>query len=450
MRRAFRDEVTATIAWIVDGDRPLSNVFTTNATFRTAYSELFYRRSLVVEGRASSVGDLGAWPAEGRLAPREESVLGEHAGVLTTPHVLLFGDTPRARMRNAYADMWCEVPRSVGATAEQVLGLGVTDLRDGAGWQQLAAMPVCGDCHARLDYGMQFFAGFPSSFVGVVFDPSRVPAGEGPLFGRDVHDLRGRAPLTPLGFAHLAVQQDEWTRCMARDVTEHVFGGTAGPAEQRAVEDALRARGTLRAMMRAALVAYARRASSAAHAEGRDARDGGGHARQELARELDLRCRGCHAHGERSFLASGALTPDSLRAMLVAVAFGSMPKGGDLDPDERRRLVRGLAEALYADPRTRAEALAYFDGAASTMPVHRGSALLRRVADRAGARDPAVMGWTFSDEARHDTTAYTPSFAVSLSYAALRMCKAAGHAGADLDECMERAAGGDVAVRSGP
>jgi hypothetical protein len=455
MRRAFRDEVTRTIGWIVSADQPLAGVFTTNATVRTSYSELFYRRWRVVSGAASSVGDLSAWPAEGKLAPRDETVPGEHAGILTTPHLLLYGDTPRARMRNLYFDMWCAAPGSVNVTADQVLGLGVTDLRDGAGWQKLAAMPVCTECHARLDYGMQFFAGFPSSFVGVVFDPARVANGDGLLYGRDIRDPRGHAPSTPLGFARLAVAQDEWGRCMARDVADHVFGGGAGPEELQGVLQALRTKGTLRAMMREALLAYARRGAAAkgpVEAEGEvspalpDGRIAPG---PELASLLARECNGCHGSGPHDFLAGPTIARDDARAMLVAVAFKSMPKSRVMAPVARRRMVRALVATLLPDPRVRSLALAYFEDAAFTLPVHRGSALLRAIADRTGSREDEVASWALSDEGRHDTTGFTSSFAISFARAALVLCKAAGHTGAELDDCMMDAAGGDRAVKAG-
>ena len=112
-------------------------------------------------------------------------------------------------------------------------------------------------------------------------------------------------------------------------------------------------------------------------------------------------------------------------------------------------MVRGLVRALWNDAATRSEALSYFEEGTTTLPVHRGSALTRLVEGRAGARDEEAAGWTFSDENRQDTTMDTPSFAITFAYVALRMCKAAGHGGAALDECLQRVAGGDVAVKGG-
>src|SRR5262249_27858465 len=130
IRRALRDELIDTVAWVVDHDQPLSRLFTTNETVRSAPSELFYQRWQVASGKRIGV-DIRGWKSAGRPVPRDEETPGQHAGLLTTPHLLLYGDTPRARLRNAFNDLWCVAPSSVNVTAEQVLGLGATDLRDG-------------------------------------------------------------------------------------------------------------------------------------------------------------------------------------------------------------------------------------------------------------------------------------------------------------------------------
>src|SRR5205814_291138 len=105
---------------------------------------------------------------------------------------------------------WCSELLAKNATAEQVLSLGVTNLRQGDGWKKLAHMPLCTDCHARLDYGWQFFTGTPDiTFGQLSYVPSLHPE-SGPLYVRDADDSRGEGPLTPLGFAKLATQQPEF------------------------------------------------------------------------------------------------------------------------------------------------------------------------------------------------------------------------------------------------
>ncbi len=208
-------------------------------------------------------------------------------------------------------------------------------------------------------------------------------------------------------------------------------------------------------MMREALLAYARRGAAATgpvEAEGEVSPalpDGGIEPGPELASLLAGECAGCHSSGLHGFLAQPTIAQDEARAMLVAVAFKSMPRSGVMAPIARRRMVRDLAATLLPDPRARSLALTYFEGAAFTLPVHRGSALLRAIAERTGSREDEVASWALSDEGRHDTTGFTPSFAISFARAALVLCKAAGHTGAELDDCMMDAAGGDRAVKAG-
>ena len=56
-----------------------------------------------------------------------------------------------------------------------------------------------------------------------------------------------------------------------------------------------------------------------------------------------------------------------------------------------------------------------------------------------GARDEEAAAWTFSDENRHDTVQYSPSFVLGYALAALRTCRAKGLEGAALDACVNGA-----------
>ncbi len=446
LRRGLRIEAARTVAHVVERDAPLAEIFTTNETFRTAYSELFYQRWRIVRGEIATLPDLSAWPQEGKLAPRAESQPGQHAGILTTPHILLFGDTPRARMRNAYDLLWCEPPASQRVATAQVLALGVTDLRDGAGWKQLAAMPVCTSCHARLDYGMQFFAGYPSSFVGVVFQGHA--SGRGPLYAKDIGDARGEAELTPRAFAELATKQPEYARCMARDVADHVFGDGASPEDMRAIELAFAKRPTLKAALLEALLRYARRATRATHAtsvawpvasEGEVDAAGRIVPSGPLRALLEKHCGGCHRDGDRAFLRDPSFDRSRVLDMLEAVAFRAMPKDG-MRAVDRDRMVRALVAALWKDEPSRREAARYFAGGMRGLPVERESAMLHLVEKRAGARDEEVASWSLLESDRHDAARLSTPVALSLALAALRECKAAGRTGAELDSCVVYAA----------
>ena len=53
--------------------------------------------------------------------------------------------------------LWCVEADSVGATPETLLSIVGTDFQvRSEGWKDLAARPICTNCHARLDYGFQF------------------------------------------------------------------------------------------------------------------------------------------------------------------------------------------------------------------------------------------------------------------------------------------------------
>jgi hypothetical protein len=447
LKRGLLEEVIQTVAYVVSHDLPLDRLFTMNETVRTGYSELFYQRWQVVAGLRTGVSDVRRWAHEGELWPREETVAGQHAGLLTTPHMLLFGDTPRARMRNYFGDLWCVTPGSVNVSTEQVLGLGVTDLRDGDGWKKLAVMPVCTDCHARLDHGMQFFSAYPSSFVGVIHGGSTFGK-PGPallhtresLYGRDANDLRGEGPQTPRGFADLAVKQREFARCMVRDVADHVWSGDATPDDRRALLAAFDRDGTLRSVMREALLRFARQAPEAPPAP-----------QATLRAELDAHCDGCHASGPHAFPRDAAPPRDLLQKMLRQVAFGDMPRApAEMDAAARRAMVRELVAALWDDEGSRREAARYFDGGLRGMRVHRASAILGMVEQRAGGHDEEAASWTFSDADRHDAVELRPSFAATFALAALRACKASGAGGRALEACVTRALDVDAAVKTPP
>ena len=443
VRRALREELVQTVAYLVERDLPLERLFTMNETVRTGYSELFYQRWQVIQGKRSAVGDFRAFASAGALTPREETDPGQHAGLLTAPHLLLYGDTPRARMRNYFNDMWCVTPASVDVTTEQVLGLGATDLRDGDGWKKLAVMPVCTECHARLDHGMQFFRGYPSTYVGVVYDAHAAgdgPAGaRGSLYGQGANDLRGEAPLSPRGFAGLAVKQREFSRCMVRDVTDHVFNGKISAEDRTALLAVFEQQGTLRAVMREALLRFARHGTEVGVPAAPET---------SLPAQVEAHCHGCHAAGRTRLPADGAFSRKILQKMLRQVAFGDMPRPPvDMDPEARRSMVQAMIAALWHDDASREAAHRYFDGAARGLPAHRGSAVLGLVESRAGGHDEEASEWTFSDADRHDAVEMRPSFVITFALAALRTCQAAGHRGQALDRCVSRALDVEAAAK---
>jgi len=285
---------------------------------------------------------------------------------------------------------------------------------------------------------MQFFSGFPSSFAGLMYEGRRPEAGvHGSLYGFGAGDLRAEGPLSPRGFADMAVKQPEFGRCMVRDVTDHVWNGDATPDDRRALLQVFEREGTLRALMREALLRFARHAPEAPAA-----------AAPSLRARVEAHCQTCHQGGPKAFPREGAWSRELLQKMLRLVAFGDMPKPPEEIGDaERRALVRALVAALWDDEASQREAARYFEGGMRGMRAHRGSAILGLVERRAPGHDAEAASWTFSDADRHDAVEARPSFMATFALIALRTCKAAGHTGRALDACVARALDVEAALK---
>jgi mono/diheme cytochrome c family protein len=448
---SMRDEVVETIAWIVDHDQPISRVFTQNETIRDARVEFLYQRWLVNSGRTAAVPDLKSWRKPAEPVPRVELVPGQHAGVLTTPQLVYQADAVRPRMRDTSSHLWCIVPKSSKASTETVLSLGATDLRDGEGWKKLAAMPICTNCHARLDYGMQFFAGYPNRYHSDTYLPPPPPTGPGRLYLEDIDDDRGEAPQTPIGFAELATRQPEFVTCVTKRLVSHVFGDAATPADRRELRDQLEREPSLRAVMRAALLRYAAAAeatappllaASLAPASADPPASAELVAASPTLREvLDDRCIVCHTGGEYDL--AGAKLPRALmERMLTQVGFRAMPRTfAGLGDAERKTIVTEVAAALFTDPARRQEAIAFFlaEGAAPEVrPSPQVDAILERRTGTTAALPnempyPAPAYWA-------PVPRLTPAFATTVAFQTLAGCKqAAAHREADLDRCLDAA-----------
>jgi hypothetical protein len=170
-----------------------------------------------------------------------------------------------------------------------------------------------------------------------------------------------------------------------------------------------------------------------------------------LDQDLGAHCGGCHGSGPRAFPRDGALPRELLQKMLRQVAFGDMPRApAEMDAAARRVMVREIIAALWDDEGSRREAARYFDGGMRGMRVHRGTAILGLVEQRAGGHDEEATSWTFSDADRHDAAELGPSFAATFALAALRACKAAGVRGGALEACVTRALDVEAAVKAAP
>jgi hypothetical protein len=444
-------EVQDTTAYIVDGDRPIEQLFTMNETMRSADAEFLYRRARVAAGEDTAVLFANDLPAsKTKLAPRHEQIPGQHAGILTAPVLTYSSDALRGVMRNYYDYLWCSGASSSLVTTEGVLGLGTVDLRVGDGWKQLASMNICTDCHARLDYGMQFFWGYPSSTQGIDFRPSMAIKGSGPLYGNNINEPRGSAELTPNGFAKLATSQPEFGDCMTRKVVDHVFNGANTAKDFAAVRDAFDETHKIKAMLKVAMQRYAKQAlakpaattePAAAEAATTVAAAGGKVPLSPALQKMIKRdCKECHDADDQFVLTVPELDHRTVQLMIDKVGFGSMPKTTEgLDDGDRRAFVAELAAHLYPPGTARESATAFFSDGMRAKPVHKFVSAMQSVTARANGDSKSFRPSSIETSVPQSLMSYTPGIAISAAVTALRACKAAGFKDAELQACADRA-----------
>lgn len=438
---AAMNELRATTAHIVRTNAPLAQLFSMNETWHESIIERFYLRGLV-EGRRIAdpeklFRDAGAWPPEGKLAPRPTSEDGQHAGVLTMPHFTHHTFDPRQRMRILYEALWCAGESAPGALPEDMLALHTSDLSTvNEGWQELAARPVCTHCHARLDYGMQFFHGFRAPIqVALHYVVDGSSARRGPLYGYGIRDLRGSAMLTPLGFAELATRQPEFARCVAADVAELVFGPRTAPETiERLAASVAPTELRFRDLMRLALLelltcdgcevprglpARAHGAAARAHGEAAPA----------LAVLLERHCTACHHDGEKIPSFEGRIDR-ALRARIAdQVLFGRMPPTGPLPTALRRDFIA----AAGVSPGGRASELLqmYADPPGALPLLVAREAVLQLAGEHARVEDLNSLENAVSGR----DNLFTPNFAALTAVEAFQSC--AKQAGTDRDNCVQ-------------
>jgi hypothetical protein len=352
----------------------------------------------------------------------------------------------RQRMSIIYDPLWCAEPDSVGATPQSLISITNSNLQlDNAGWHELAARPLCTNCHARLDYGVQFFLGYPNGNLQAFFVPAAQQKGRGPLYVRDIDDLRGEAELNPRGFAELAVAQPEFRACMARDFAAYALGNRMTREQLAAVEAETRPNATsARALMQRALLEVvsswsgrpqgASAAPPLAPAEpGRDVAIA-----PALTRRLDAHCLDCHgADSGRLDLSRPALPRATVIAMLADVAFGRMPKDAALPPAERRSFVEAFISVMWSGADADV-ARSYFADGMVAFPAYRPEVVL----DLVHAGGAAASRWRMLEAfVRSDLQQVTPGLIAISSVAAIEGCRASqqGKPQAEIDRCIATA-----------
>jgi hypothetical protein len=492
--RSFMDEIKRTTAYVVEHDLPMASLFTGNATFRDRNVELYYRRqkigALELPRVKHELANLDAWPDGGKWAPRAEVRPGQHAGVLTAPQILHWLPDRRQRQRGYYEVMWCNLRNSFGATTHKVLEINAAgnNFFVHESWKQLAHTELCMNCHARLDYGSQFFLGYPDSRASTHYNPALVATGTGPLYGTDLRDLRGEAPLTPLGFANLATEQPDFNSCMANHFVSYVLGDHATNADIDAIEAAVEHTHTFKAAMKVALERYAERWRDEARPPAvpapplappppttiatpppptptiapvtvlrSTAPAAGVPVSAALRGKLDQHCVECHDdvaytdNADSNDLPFTFTTPELPRALLVSmtdhVAFGMMPKDQVLDPAAREAFVTQLIDTLWTDPAARTEAASYYLGRARGLPAHQLDNALSTIDHLAHASSGIAWG-ALERGIWSDQSTITPGFLAITGLEAVRACTRATDAPSKpLEACLTEAASLDALSR---
>ncbi|HEX8107663.1 MAG TPA: hypothetical protein VF516_08030 [Kofleriaceae bacterium] len=304
-------------------------------------------------------------------------------------------------------------------------------------------MPVCDGCHARLDYGAQFFEGITAGFH---YNSQFLPRAGSTMnmYIHDQFDLRGRGEQTPAGFAELAVSQPEFGACMSKRVAAHVFGRQATEGEVASLLEVFKTRPTYRALLTSALVSYAERRLWSADERGEIGHADPAAPQLGLGALVEQYCSDCHDTGgvaEKPWSSSRALADHGAMVQaLDSIGDRRMPPASNpLDPTVRERFVALLAERLWPDAEARNAALDNYSGRLNDVEVHRRGSTMKIIAALAGVNlDDAIakVGPLYAGSGRN-TQEYTPDFALNTVIDGIAACKLAG--AKDLADCVERA-----------
>ena len=449
---SIRRELSRSVAYVAEHDLPATTVFTSNETFRDRNAEQVRRAGIIEQRRdlhpEALLRELAAWPADGAWAPREEQAHGHQAGILTSPQITFNMPDRRQRMAVIYDVVWCVEADSVGATPETLLAIQGGDLElKSAGWQELAARPICTNCHARLDYGMQFFYGYPHGSFQPFFIPELQQRGRGRLYARNIDDPRGDGELNPHGFAELALAQPEYKHCMARDFAEYALGNLVSPGQISEVEAQIRPATTLRDLMRASLLALVRawpdrtRLPAPQTPPAAPPAPDGVAVTPALNKLLDDHCLDCHTadpkHPEVPDLQTPRLSRSMVARMLQETAFGRMPKDHPLDAAVRERFVDAFVAATWTGASS-AAARAFYLGRMTGVANLRPEVIFSLIHQRTGAQHAPV--WRMMENGvRSDHQQLTPGLIGIAGLAAIEQCRDAYAARADIDRCISDA-----------
>tara|TARA_R110002096_G_scaffold143328_3_gene299181 strand:+ start:40191 stop:42257 length:2067 start_codon:yes stop_codon:yes gene_type:complete len=395
MQKALSSELRDTTAHIVNSQRPLKELFTTEYSMRGRDAEALYQRRAIsatqgidIKARLKSIS---RWPEEPFWGRREPLFPGQHAGVLTGLQLMTWAPDRRQRQRLFMEVMWCSGRDSFGATTEKIFEISNSPnlAFTSDSWELLANTEVCTNCHARLDYGFQFFKGYPDARAGTHFMESEARSGNGPLYGDNINDLRGETLLTPASFAQLATAQPEFPECIASHISNYVLGPAAPKAQHQEILDEFTKKGIFRDAFRLALLLRFKNSSEPNEPVVNTSEvAGSAHTGADIAIDTELRaavdeyCQDCHdnesiafgsvaeSYGKAVYLGEATWSKELAVRALEQVAYLNMPRNDALRQPEREALVAKLITSIWAAPDDRKRAHEYYSDQFRPLPSH--------------------------------------------------------------------------------
>jgi hypothetical protein len=304
-----------------------------------------------------------------------------------------------------------------------------------------------------MDYGMQFFAGYPGVTISLTPVPAKSRHAErGPMYFRDIDDKRGEAELTPQALGKMIVSQPEFAACMVQRVSDYVLGDST-PEDRQTLAHAFAETGQFRTLFVAALRLAAKRALDE-HAPSPTApvlpilvpRSIGDQVTVPdhfVARLVD-QCGECHSEGSHAFLAGLEKTHTLPRDLLLRagnfVSSGLMPKDSYLSPTERSGILNDIIGAVAPNETWATRARAYWiDELRGSRTFHIG-VVRERIARESGyTLTAADRVGTIEDKLEGDLMTLTPSFVSLASQFALRACRPLVNKPAEYRTCLRRA-----------
>ncbi|XYH97106.1 hypothetical protein ACMHYB_56600 [Sorangium sp. So ce1128] len=226
LREATREELRLTLKHVIESGRPFGDLVTMNETVRSGLGDLFAARAEFFATGRFTPPDITRPPA---LRPRPYPLQG---GLLSTP-LFLFGDSQRSMVAGIWETFFCVPLRSQEVETQNILDkLHSESAFRETGLLGLASAEGCQNCHARLEHGQAFLAGWQSWLKGMHYIPEVAAATPtARLYLRDHRDLRGEQESNLGSLGKMITKQPEFGRCMVSKATNFVYEGDVVPYE---------------------------------------------------------------------------------------------------------------------------------------------------------------------------------------------------------------------------